>query len=223
MATTTRRTTAKLHLLTTKHVQHAKDGDHSDGGGLLLRVRGDSCAWVLRCTAPTGRRREMGLGVCRRGSPAQAGDSLTGARDGAHKARELLRQRVDPIAERDQNKEAGRQAKQVVKAAKSRDRWTLARCAREYHERVIEPTRTDKHAAQWIGSLENHIPGGLWHKPIADIEPPELLQALDGVTAHERARRVESGARVMETVQRVRQRLDAVFVSQTASLAPPAT
>ncbi len=39
-------------------------------------------------------------------------------------------------------------------------RWmwlTLCRCARDYHERVIEPTRTTKHAAQWIASLETQL------------------------------------------------------------------
>lgn len=70
------RTAARLHLLTTKQVQNAAEGDHSDGGGLLLRIRGASCSWVFRFTAPTGRRREMGLGMAHRGSAAQAGESL---------------------------------------------------------------------------------------------------------------------------------------------------
>lgn len=61
-------TAARLHLLTVKQVQAARDGDHSDGGGLLLRARGESCSWVFRYTAPSCRRREMGLGVVRRGS-----------------------------------------------------------------------------------------------------------------------------------------------------------
>jgi len=51
-----KRTAAKLHLLTARAVQTAGEGDHSDGGGLMLRVRGDSASWVLRYTAPTGRR-----------------------------------------------------------------------------------------------------------------------------------------------------------------------
>ena len=85
----TKRNAAKLHLLTARQVQAAVDGDLTDGGGLLLRTRGDSCSWVLRYTALTGRRREMGLGICRRGSLAQIGDSLTAARDDGHKAREL--------------------------------------------------------------------------------------------------------------------------------------
>jgi integrase len=211
VATTSRRTAAKLHLLTTKQVQHASGGDHSDGGGLLLRVRGESCSWVLRYTSPTGRRREMGLGVCRRGSPAQAGDSVTGARDIAHKCRELLRQGLDPIDQRDQQRETGREAETVKKAEKARERWTLARCARDYHERVIEPTRTDKHAAQWISSLENHVPAPLWHRPITEIDPPALMQALADIKPHERARNLSQGDRVAETMSRIHQRLDAVF------------
>lgn len=210
MATTTRRTAAKLHLLTTKQVQHAPDGDHSDGGGLLLRVRGASASWVFRFTAPSGKRREMGLGVCHRGSPAQAGDSLTGARDGAHKAREQLRGGVDPLKQKEDTRQAEREAELARKADKARDRRTLARCAREYHERAIEPRLTAKHAAQWISSLENHVPPALWHKPIADVTAPELLAALSDVKPHERARNLTS-ERVHETLTRIRQRLDAVF------------
>src|SRR6185369_9726145 len=74
------------------------------------------------------------------------------------------------------------------------------------HERVIEPTRTVKHAAQWIASLEHHVPLSLWHLPIADIHAPALLAGLSTVRAL-----ADSSARVPETLQRVRQRLDAVF------------
>lgn len=161
MASNQKRTAAQLHLLTARQVQATGDGDLSDGGGLLLRVRGESASWVFRYTAASGRRREMGLGVARRVSTAQAGASLTGARDDAHKAREQLRQGIDPIDDRDRRRELAQDAEQAKKAAKERERWTLARCARDYHERVIEPTKTTKHAAQWISSLENHVPAKL--------------------------------------------------------------
>jgi integrase len=221
MATTTRRTAAKLHLLTAKQVQHAGDGDHSDGGGLLLRVRSERLskagkrlppadAWVFRYTAPNGARREMGLGVNRRGSPAQAGDCLRAVREAAHKARELLRQGIDPIRAKEQAREAARGAQDAKNAEKARERWTLARCSRDYHERAIEPRLTSKHAAQWISSLENHVPTALWNKPIADVTAPELLAALGEVKPHERARNLTS-ERVQETLTRIRQRLDAVF------------
>jgi integrase len=205
-----KRTTARLHLLTAREVQNANDGDHSDGGGLLLRVRGESATWVFRFTSPNGRRREMGLGAVHRANTQQAGAGLTGARDAAHLAREQLRAGVDPIDARDAEREAHRAADAARKAKRDQDRLTLARCARQYHERVIEPTKTTKHAAQWLSSLENHIPGHLWHKPIADITPPELLTALLAIKPHERARR-HQGTTVPETVSRIRQRLDAIF------------
>lgn len=207
------RRAAKLHLLSAREVLNAGEGDHGDGGGLLLRLRAAdaSAAWVFRFTSPTGRRREMGLGAAYRSNAAQAGQSLTGARDLAHKAREQLRGGVDPIDARNGVKAAALEVVQAKKAAAQRARWTLARCARDYHERVIEPTRTGKHGAQWIASLENHIPAALWHRPIDSIEAPELLDALIAIKPHQRARNMPDGAKLAETIQRIRQRLDAVF------------
>lgn len=63
-----------------------------------------------------------------------------------------------------------------------------------------------KHAAQWIASLEHHVPAEIWHKPIAEIDPPELLAALSSVRAL-----ADSESRVPETPLHARQRLDAVF------------
>jgi hypothetical protein len=108
--------------------QHAGDGDHPDGGNLLLRIRSERlsnkgarlpamCAWVFRYSPPSGgRRREMGLGVALRGTTAQAGESLTAARDAAHRAREQLRANIDPIEARDGHREALRQAEAKKKA-----------------------------------------------------------------------------------------------------------
>ena len=104
-----------------------------------------------------------------------------------------------------------RQEAERAKANRERESWTLARCARDYHERVIEPSRTEKHAAQWISSLENHIPPALWNKPIEEIGAPELLAALTAIKPHERARNLKADDRVLETTRRIRQRLDAVF------------
>ncbi|MBP6466225.1 MAG: hypothetical protein KA324_20045, partial [Rubrivivax sp.] len=53
----TRRLAAKLHLFTARQVQAAGDGDHGDGGGLFSRVKGPGVNWVLRYTAPSGKRR----------------------------------------------------------------------------------------------------------------------------------------------------------------------
>lgn len=202
--------TGSLQRLTPRQVLAAQT-DADDGGGLHLRVRADGrAAWVFRYTAPSGRRREMGLGVCHRGSLPIVGTSLTAARRDAHDARESLRVGTDPLEARAGQREAAKLAEEARKADTERERWTLARCARDYHERIIEPSRTAKHAAQWISSLENHIPGNLWHAPVDTIDAPALLSALLDVKPHERARR-HKGDSVPETLRRIRQRLDAIF------------
>ena len=195
-----------LHRLTVREILAASDGDLTDGGGLLLRKRGDSASWVFRYTAASGRRREMGLGVAQLGGTAQAGDSVKLARDLAHAARETLKRRQDPIDTREKERAEARDVDVAKKATAKRERMTLARVARDYHERVIEPSRTDKHAAQWIASLEHHVPAEIWHAPIDSVTPPALLAGLSGVRAL-----ADAEIRVPETLQRVRQRLDAVF------------
>jgi len=81
---------------------------------------------VLRYTALTGRRREMGLGIARRTNSAQTGDSLTTARKLAHEARDLLQRGVDPIDDRERQREGARRADVDMKAAKARVQMTLA-------------------------------------------------------------------------------------------------
>lgn len=200
---------SRLHLLSVRQVQTAGEGDHGDGGGLLLRVRGDSTQFIFRFTAPSGKRREMGLGTCHRGNAGQAGDSLTTARTLAADARAQVRRGLDPIDERHRRKGVARE--EATSTSQPVKRATLAWCARDYHERVIEQTRSAKHAAQWISSLENHIPASLWKRPIDEIDAPELLEALCAIRPHERARNLGRNDRLDETVRRIRQRLDAVF------------
>lgn len=198
-----------IHLLAPRQVLVAGDGDLADGGGLVLSVRAGRAAWTLRYTAPSGRRREMGLGIVHRASLAQAGEALTTARELAQEARDLLKRGADPLDARDQRRADARAAEAAAKEQRAVQHWTLARCAREYHERIIEPTRSTKHAAQWIASLENHLSAALWHTPIADVTAPELLRALRAVKPHARA--TDDGVSLRETVRRVRQRLDAIF------------
>ncbi len=198
------------HVLSAREVMAAAEGYLADGGGLLLSVRGEARSWVYRYTSPTGRRREMGLGPALASTPKLAGESLRTARDLAQAARDLVRRGIDPIDDREARRDATRTAEAERKATEARQRMTLARAARGYHERVIEPTRTDKHGAQWISSLENHIPASLWNSPIDSITAPALLLALTGVGHHDRARNIK-GTMPLETIRRIRQRLDSVF------------
>ena len=188
-----------LRLLTVREVLTAAEGDHFDGGGLTLRIRGGSAAWVFRYSSPLGRRREMGLGKAIRASAVLAGRSMTYAREAADQARLLVASGSDPIDAREAESAGKEQAVAAAKASKQRERLTLARVCRNYHERVIEPNRTAKHAAQWIASLENHL-GDMWNDPIATIQQDALLDRL-----------IELNNEMPETASRIRQRLEAVF------------
>ena len=142
----------------------------------------------------------MGLGAVRRSSLATAGESLTIARQEAQRHRAILRQGSDPIDMRRKAAAEAKAAALVEQAESKRERMTLARVARAYHERTIEPDRTCKHAAQWIASLEQHVPAALWHRQIGEIDAPALLDAIS-----------ELQAKLPETASRIRQRLETVF------------
>lgn len=193
--------TSTLRRLSTRQIQTAVDGDYADGGNLLLRVRDGRAAWVFRYTAVDGRRREKGLGACHRNNAGDAGKSAMDARAAAERARTLIAGGRDPI---DHQKTVSHQLRASIAAQrqeKNRERMTLCRVARDYHERVIEPARTLKHSMQWISSLENHLGStDLWHKPIADIQAPELLDVVAGLQT-----------RIPETASRIRQRLETIF------------
>jgi len=191
-----------LHRLQTRQVMAALEGEHCDGGGLLLRVSAASAAWVFRYSAPSGRRREMGLGPCERHSAPAAGASLVQARDRAAQARGMLAEVPprDPIEERQRLREEARREDAERRAAKTSEAATLARCARDYHARVIEPHRSAKHGREWLASLERLMPAPIWKAPVASIEAPRLLDAM-----------AELYRRVPETASRMRQRLEAVF------------
>ncbi len=190
------------HLLSARQVQAAGVGELHDGSGLILRVKAKTASWVFRFTAPSGRRRELGLGSADRTSLEAAGASLRRARKKADEARERLDRNppIDPIDAKAAERQKARKAEAERKATAKRERTTLCRVARAYHESTIEPSRTFVHSKEWIASLERHVPKKLWGAPIDAITAPELLGALaDVVTKHP------------ETGRRVRQRLEAVF------------
>lgn len=186
-------------LLTTKFVERAVAGKeaagrHADGDRLFLWVRdGRAPSWLFRFKAPSGRKRDMGLG-----DASTVG--LAAARRLAEEAREMLARGLDPIEVRDAAAQAAKAAEQEARAAKVVEAATLARVARSYHERIEGTFRNPKHRAQWINSLEQHVPADLWKKPIGKIEAHELLDFL-----------AELQDKVPETARRVRQRLEAVF------------
>lgn len=172
-----------LHLLTARQIQTSPAGDHSDGAGLFLRVSDRGASWVFRFTAPDGLRREMGLGSALRDTLIAAGQSAVTARKSADRARTHLADNVDPIEQRKADHDTAQKKADDAKAVVKAERTTLARVARAYHEKVIEPQRSSKHAAQWIATLEQGVPAAIWHKPIDQVGAPELLDVLASLQA----------------------------------------
>jgi integrase len=85
---------AKLNQLTARKVATAKDGWHTDGGGLYLRVSddGDRRRWVYRYTKD-GKLKEMGLG-------AAAAVSLAHVREERARFADMRAKGLDPFTER---------------------------------------------------------------------------------------------------------------------------
>ena len=124
---------------------------------------------------------------------------MTQAREMADGARLLVANGSDPIDARLAENADRQQVAVAAKAAKQKERLTLARAARDYHARVIEPNRTPKHAAQWIASLANHV-GELWNDPIAKIQQDEM-----------RDRLIALNNKIPETAGRIRQARETMF------------
>jgi integrase len=137
-----------------------------------------------------------------------AGESLREARDAATKARALIRDGIDPIEHPDARREEAQRAAEAAVAQQKAERMTLRRYCRKYHEEHVEPIRTTKHAAQWIASIEGprdenrperRLLEVLLDRPIASIEPIELLDALTQLS-----RAIpETGSRVYQRIAEV--------------------
>ena len=183
--------------LTAIQVRNARaTGRYPDGDRLWLVVRPNGRReWLFRYTAPGGRKRDMSLG-----NADIVG--LVEARTTAAAARGLLSGEppVDPLEIRQAREGARRRAEVARKARRVSNDRTLARAARTYHESIEAQFRNAKHRAQWINSLEQHVPAALWKKPLAEVGPGELI---DAMAALERT--------VPETGRRVRQRINAVL------------
>lgn len=178
--------TGSLNKLTARGAAAAQDGMHSDGGGLFLRVKGASRAWVFRFTVD-GRKREMGLG------PASA-VSLATARTKAAEARDLVGQGIDPIA--------GRTAPQL--APRKRQPRSFRAALRTYIDAHHQTWSNAKHAAQWQSSLERHA-GDLMRRDVAEITTADIEAVLLPIWLTK-----------CETAGRVRQRIERILSATIA-------
>jgi hypothetical protein len=200
-----KRLPSRLNLLSVRAVQTASEGDYSDGGGLLLRVQAASATWVLRYTAPNVSGVKWALARSTAPMPRWPARASPTRANSPNDARQVLQKAIDPIDERDARRAAKKTADEAARSQAKRAAMTLARAAREYHERVIEGHRSEKHAADWINSLEQHVPSAIWQKSIAEVTAPELLDFFLTIRRSHR----ETGRRVVQRLCKVYS--DAVF------------
>ncbi|WP_104655048.1 tyrosine-type recombinase/integrase [Ralstonia insidiosa] len=176
-------------MLTDKQAKalRPKDKPVFDGKvtGLLLTPTKSGCKWTLRFTSPvTGTRRDAGLGTYPETSIAEA-------RDKALAMRKLIDNGEDPIDRRNREREAA----SVAAAA-----LTFEKAARQVHEDLKPGWKNEKHAAQWISTLETYVFPKVGNRKLDAITPADCADVLRPIWLTK-----------AETASRTRQRMHAVM------------
>lgn len=168
-------------------------GIHAVGGvsGLLLQVTDTGArSWILR-TKIGPRRREIGLG----GFPEVP---LAMARDKAREAKELIRQGVDPIAQR-------RAARTALIAADGKA-ITFKEAAEKFLTSKTVEFKNAKHAAQWGSTLETYAYPVIGNLPVDAVELAHVVKVLEPIWTAK-----------TETATRLRGRIESVLSWATVS------
>lgn len=171
--------------LTDTQIRKIKPGANvlrlSDGDGLYLLVQPSGGKWWRFDYIHQSRRKTLSFGT-------YPEVSLVAAWARRAAAREQVAAGIDPSRERQEAREAGIQAMTFGEVA---DEWL------ERQRHVLAPVTFEK--ATWM--LKSLVNPWLGKRPIAEIEPPELLSVL---------RRIESRGK-HETAHRNKQRCGQVF------------
>jgi len=134
-------------------------GRHADGNGLYLVIDPSGARrWVQRLVV-AGKRRDIGLGSVRI-------VSLDEARELALRNKRIARAGGDPLAQK-------RQAQ--GRAISFRD------VAIKVHEQHEGAWKNNKHKAQWLSSLENHVFPIIGYMPVGEITSAEVLTVLSPI------------------------------------------
>ena len=148
----------------------------SDGGGLHLLINPDGAKYWRLAYRWHGKQRTLALGVY----PAVGLMEARAARDDAKRS---LAANIDPSVVK-------RERKRAAKVATGN---TFEAIAREWHENWKD-ARSPYYAAQILRRLEADVFPAIGRRPIAELEPPELLDMLRKVEkrgANEMARRLK--------------------------------
>ncbi len=162
--------------LTAVEVKSASNSGRSplmvaDGGGLYLRVApSGSKSWILRYQL-NGKRRDMGLGAF----PAV---SLAEARTKAATQAALAKNsNVDPVAQRQAEREAAAEQARQAQVEAARESVTFAKAATAYVDAQAPGWKNAKHVDQWRNTLATYCaPFG--SKPVDAVTVDDVEAAL---------------------------------------------
>jgi integrase len=138
---------------------------HTDGQGLYLHVKRGGKYWRMGYRY-AGRQKTLALGVY----PAT---SLAKARQKRDKARELLAEGIDPNNVKREEKFA------KVNAAGN----SFKSIALEWHAMKVKSSGTPTTSAKRLMQMQNHIFPAIGSRPVADIQPAEILALIRAVAA----------------------------------------
>lgn len=152
----------------------------SDGGGLYLRfLASKNAVWYFRYKI-NGKVRWLSLGQY----PLL---SLSQARELCLELRYQVFKGFDPLEERQKQQQSYQQTK------------SFEYIAREWYEINHKSWKNPKHIQQTINSLENYVFPKIGHKPLAEIDVPQLMPVINALYDKP------------ETADRVKRRIKAVF------------
>lgn len=160
---------AKTHTLDGVDLWKLPDGNHRDGEGLLLQVRGASRSWILRYSIAR-KDRYLGLGSLKDVSLKKARLEAGKKRAEAHAARKGERNAVDPVDDR-------RRVRQETKAARVKA-TTFKQAALAYIESHQTAWSNGKHRWQWGRTLELYVYPKFGNIAVGDVSRDDVLSAL---------------------------------------------
>lgn len=176
--------------LTTKQVAKLTEpGRYGDGRGLYLQVTPTGArSWLLRYERG-GRERAMGLGP--------VGDfTLDEARERARKARQLLKDGIDPLDARNE----ARASQAVERGLAAAANVTFRECVEQYYKFHSRKWNNAKHSAQFLSTMKMYAYPALEKLPVAAIDKALVLKAIEPIWYTK-----------TETASRVRGRIEAVL------------
>jgi integrase len=170
--------------LTVKRIERLTPGRYSDGDGLYLEIASaKNRCWLFRYER-NGRERWMGIGPLKT-------FNLNEARERAKKARQLLKDGIDPLEAR----AAARDAKRKEEA----ENVTFKEAAEKYISLHESGWRNLKHRQQWRNTLKDFAYPALGPRPVKAIDTAVINAALASIWT----RTPETASRTKLRIERV--------------------